>query len=76
MPQLEVSHVNMLSGEGFTALHWAIEMGQDAVVECLLKDGRIDHTIKDKEARTGYQFAKEQANNEIISIFEKYNITQ
>eukprot|EP01127_Copromyxa_protea_P019756 TRINITY_DN6486_c0_g1_i3.p1 TRINITY_DN6486_c0_g1~~TRINITY_DN6486_c0_g1_i3.p1 ORF type:complete len:222 (+),score=45.66 TRINITY_DN6486_c0_g1_i3:209-874(+) len=69
LPHLDDKEINIQSSEeGYTALHWCVEMGADQALSVLLQDGRIDRELKDKKGRTAEELAVEMEAIEILHI--------
>lgn len=67
LEHLTPEQANIQSSEGFTALHWAVDMCADAAVEALLKSPKIDITIIDKNLKTAQQLATEDPIKELFN---------
>lgn len=73
IPLLSVDELNAVSkNEGFTALHWCVEMSAINTFELLLKDGRINPNATDKKGKTVRQLAADSGLTQMVELFDKY----
>ncbi|WVR00350.1 hypothetical protein IAU59_007493 [Kwoniella sp. CBS 9459] len=67
-PGIPSPNLPVASGSTTTALHVASEIGRADVVELLLRDPRINDTVRDEQGRTALECA---ANSEVSSLVEE-----
>lgn len=64
---------NIRDSAGCTALHWAVEWNNPAALTLLLKTGKCDTPLKDKQGRTALSLAQKKGRHACIAVLEKYN---
>eukprot|EP01125_Pyxidicula_operculata_P022924 TRINITY_DN9688_c0_g1_i1.p1 TRINITY_DN9688_c0_g1~~TRINITY_DN9688_c0_g1_i1.p1 ORF type:complete len:361 (+),score=81.08 TRINITY_DN9688_c0_g1_i1:145-1227(+) len=69
LPHLTHDDMNVTSqSEGFSALHWCLEMGNTNTLETLVKDNRVRHDIKDKSGKTALEMALECLPDAVVIL--------